>query len=93
MGDHLFQCPPGLPYALLQGTLETRGADFVAVPKEACPSIKRGSVAGIDGGPVFFISLANHDGWDRKYTVVTSVIPHNMSIVEKIVELPTIPAM
>lgn len=92
-GDRIFQSPPGPPYALLQGTLEARGADFVEVPKEACPSIKKGSVAWIDGGPDFFISLANHDEWDRKYTVFASVIAQDMSIVEKIVELPTTSAI
>lgn len=92
-GDRILQSPPGPPYALLQGTLKAQGADFVEIPKEACPSIKRGAVAWIDGGPDFFVSLANHDEWDRKYTVFASVIPEDMSIVENIVELPTTSAI
>lgn len=92
-GDRIFQSPPGPPYALLQGALEAQGIDFEEIPKETCPSIKKGAVAWIDGGPDFFISLANHDEWDRKYTVFASVIPEDMSIIEKIVELPTTSAI
>ncbi|KAH9299457.1 hypothetical protein KI387_031139 [Taxus chinensis] len=88
-GNHISQSSQGPPYALLQGTLEAQGLNFEEIPKETCPSIKRGSVAWVDGGPEFFISLANHDEWDRKYTVFASVLPEDMAIVEEIVELPT----
>ncbi|KAG5231111.1 RNA-binding family protein [Salix suchowensis] len=32
------------------------------IPTEACPPIRIGSVAGVESGPEFFISQANHDG-------------------------------
>lgn len=56
---------------------------------EACPSIRRGSVAWIGSGPEFFISLANHNEWKRAYTVFGSVLPEDMEVAEKIAQLPT----
>lgn len=88
-GNHISKSSSGPPYALLQGTLEAQGLIFEEIPKETCPGIKRGSVAWIEGGPDFFISLANHDEWDGKYTVFASVLPEDMAIVEDIVELPS----
>lgn len=56
---------------------------------EACPSLRRGSVAWIGSGPEFFISLANHNEWKRAYTVFGSVLPEDMEVAEKIARLPT----
>eukprot|EP01018_Ginkgo_biloba_P035075 Gb_24866 [translate_table: standard] len=92
-GNRILKSPAGPPYALLQGTLEAEGTSFKEIPKEACPTIKKGAVAWIGGGPDFFISLANHDEWSKKYTVFASVLPEDMAVVEKIVDLPTTSAM
>lgn len=74
---------------MIQGTLEAEGFPFKDIPKETCPKIRRGSVAWIGSGPEFIISLANHNEWKRKYTVFGSVLPEDMDIAEKIVNLPT----
>nr|XP_009387579.1 PREDICTED: uncharacterized protein LOC103974461 isoform X2 [Musa acuminata subsp. malaccensis] len=79
----------GPPYALVQGTLEAEGVQFKKLPLEACSTIKRGSVAWIDSGPEFFISLANHDEWRRAYTVFGAILPEDMEIAEKIAGLQT----
>ncbi|XP_058085320.1 uncharacterized protein LOC131232845 [Magnolia sinica] len=87
-GKHIADAPLGPPFALIQGTLEAQGVTFNQIPMEACPTIKRGSVAWIGSGPEFFISLANHDEWKRTYTVFGSVLPEDMEVAEKIAELP-----
>lgn len=74
---------------MIQGTLEALGTAFKKIPREVCPSIRRGSVAWIGSGPEFFISLSNHEEWKNSYTVFGSVLPENMEIVEKIAQLPT----
>ncbi|XP_065039246.1 uncharacterized protein LOC135673828 isoform X2 [Musa acuminata AAA Group] len=79
----------GPPYALVQGTLEAEGVQFKKLPVEACSTVKRGSVAWIDSGPEFFISLANHDEWRRAYTVFGAILPEDMEIAEKIAGLQT----
>ncbi|KMZ64500.1 hypothetical protein ZOSMA_366G00100 [Zostera marina] len=88
-GNHIPDASIGPPYALIQGTLEAEGFPFKDIPKETCPKIRRGSVAWIGSGPEFIISLANHNEWKRKYTVFGSVLPEDMDIAEKIVNLPT----
>ncbi|KAF3793007.1 hypothetical protein EJ110_NYTH02162 [Nymphaea thermarum] len=88
-GNHISGRTLGPPFALIQGTLETEGVPFGRIPKESCPSIKRGSVAWIGSGPEFFISLANHDEWRKDYTVFGAVLPEDMRIAEKIAQLPT----
>ncbi|KAJ4777658.1 Peptidyl-prolyl cis-trans isomerase-like 3 [Rhynchospora pubera] len=88
-GDHVSHASFGPPYALIQGTLEADGIFFKEVPKEVCPSIKRGSVAWVGQGPEFFISLANHHEWKRSYTVFGFVLPEDMEIAEKIASLPS----
>nr|XP_009387578.1 PREDICTED: uncharacterized protein LOC103974461 isoform X1 [Musa acuminata subsp. malaccensis] len=88
-GDHLSYASFGPPYALVQGTLEAEGVQFKKLPLEACSTIKRGSVAWIDSGPEFFISLANHDEWRRAYTVFGAILPEDMEIAEKIAGLQT----
>uniref|UniRef100_A0A6N2NA35 Uncharacterized protein n=1 Tax=Salix viminalis TaxID=40686 RepID=A0A6N2NA35_SALVM len=55
----------GPPFALIQGTLGAYGTVFKDVPTEACPPIRIGSVAGVESGPEFFISQANHDEWNK----------------------------
>ncbi|KAK8711133.1 hypothetical protein V6N13_146429 [Hibiscus sabdariffa] len=57
------------PYALIQGTVEAQGTVFKDIPPEACPTIRRGSIAWVGSGPEFFISLANHNEWRKAYTV------------------------
>lgn len=69
--------------------LEAKGTIFNQIPKEDCPTIRRGSVAWVGSGPEFFISLANHEEWRKAYTVFGSVLPEDMVIVEKIAALPT----
>lgn len=83
------QAPFGPPFALIQGTLEAQGNPFRKAPKEACPTIKRGTVAWVGSGPEFFISLAKHEEWQREYTAFGSVLPEDMSIAERIAQLPT----
>ncbi|XP_040995413.1 uncharacterized protein LOC121241631 [Juglans microcarpa x Juglans regia] len=90
-GNHIENAPFGPPFAVVQGTLEAYGTIFEDIPREACPSIRRGSVAWVGSGPEFFISLANHNEWRKAYTVFGSVLPEDMEIVEKIVRLPTKP--
>ncbi|XP_010269830.1 PREDICTED: uncharacterized protein LOC104606378 [Nelumbo nucifera] len=90
-GNHISNAPLGPPFALLQGTLEAQGTTFKKIPTEACPAIRRGSVAWVGSGPEFFISLANHDEWKKAYTVFGSVLPEDMEIAEKIAQLPTKP--
>lgn len=79
----------GPPLALIQGTLEAYGTIFKDIPTETCPTIRRGSIAWIDSGPEFFISLANHNEWKKAYSVFGSVLPEDMEIVEKMAQLPT----
>lgn len=74
---------------MVQGTLEAEGVLFKKLPVEACSTVKRGSVAWIDSGPEFFISLANHDEWRRAYTVFGAILPEDMEIAEKIAGLQT----
>lgn len=85
------QTPFGPPFALIQGTLEPLGAPFKKIPTEACPIIRRGSVAWIGSGPEFFISLANHQEWKHAYTVFGSLLPEDMEIAERIAQLPSKP--
>ena len=85
------QAPFGPPFAVIQGTLEAIGSSFKEIPTEACPTIRRGSVAWVGSGPEFFISLANHNEWKKAYTVFGSVLPEDMEIVELIAQLPTKP--
>ncbi|OWM86375.1 hypothetical protein CDL15_Pgr021461 [Punica granatum] len=89
-GNHLKNAPFGPPFALIQGTLGAQGTASPKIPTEACPTIKRGSVAWVGKGPEFFISLANHEEWRNSYTVFGSVLPKDMSIVEKIAQRPTV---
>ncbi|XVF79712.1 hypothetical protein PTKIN_Ptkin15bG0011300 [Pterospermum kingtungense] len=90
-GNHIEHAPFGPPFALIQGTLEVQGTIFKDIPLEACPTIKRGSIAWVGSGPEFFISLANHNEWRKPYTVFGYVLPEDMEMIEKIAQLPTIP--
>ncbi|KAK9102142.1 hypothetical protein Sjap_019396 [Stephania japonica] len=90
-GNHIKDASFGPPFALIQGTLEAQGSTLNKIPTEACPSIRRGSVAWVGSGPEFFISLANHDEWNKAYTVFGTVLPEDMKIAEKIAKLPTKP--
>ncbi|XP_059442562.1 uncharacterized protein LOC132174859 [Corylus avellana] len=90
-GNHIKNTPFGPPFALIQGTLEPLGTTFKRIPTEACPIIRRGSVAWIGSGPEFFISLANHQEWKNAYTVFGSVLPEDMEIAERIAQLPSKP--
>ncbi|RQO99746.1 hypothetical protein POPTR_014G051300v4 [Populus trichocarpa] len=85
------KAPYGPPFALIQGTLGASGTIFEDIPTEACPTIRRGSVAWVESGPEFFISLANHNEWSKAYTVFGFVLPEDMEIVERIAQLPTKP--
>jgi hypothetical protein len=74
---------------LLQGTLEVDGLPFKERAKEACPALRRGSVAWVGSGPEFLISLANHGEWKGAYTVFGSVVPEDMAIAEEMALLST----
>jgi hypothetical protein len=73
----------------VQGTLEAQGVAFGGVKPEACPFITRGTVAWVENGPDFFISLSNHDEWYPKYTVFAHVLASDLPLVEKLASLPT----
>ena len=88
---NLLQAPYGPPFALIQGTLGSYGTVFKDIPTEACPTIRRGSVAWVDSGPEFFVSLANHNEWNKAYTVFGFVLPEDMEIIERIAQLPAKP--
>ncbi|XP_065856749.1 uncharacterized protein [Euphorbia lathyris] len=88
-GNHIKNAPFGPPFALIQGTLEAQGKAFEKIPREVCPTIKRGSVAWVGSGPEFLISLADHQEWKHSYTVFGSVLMEDMGIAEKIAQLPT----
>ncbi|GAB2301427.1 hypothetical protein Dimus_035453 [Dionaea muscipula] len=88
-GNHIKDASFEPPFALIQGTLEAYGMAFKRIPTEICPTIRRGAVAWVGSGPEFFISLANHQEWNKAYTVFGSVLPQDMEIAEKIAQLPT----
>ncbi|KAL5210096.1 hypothetical protein ABZP36_005719 [Zizania latifolia] len=88
-GEHIKNAAYGPPYALLQGTLEFDGLSFKERAKEACPALRRGSVAWVGSGPEFLISLANHGEWKEAYTVFGYVLPEDMAIAEEMALLPT----
>ncbi|KAF6153010.1 hypothetical protein GIB67_021615 [Kingdonia uniflora] len=90
-GNHIKDASLGPPFALIQGTLEAEGTMFKKVPTEACPRIRRGSLAWVGSGPEFFISLANHNEWKNAYTVFGAVLPEDMEIAERIASLPVKP--
>ncbi|KAL9249858.1 Peptidyl-prolyl cis-trans isomerase-like 3-like protein [Drosera capensis] len=90
-GNHIQDASFGPPFALIQGTLEAHGTLFKHIPAEVCPAVKRGAVAWVGSGPEFFISLANHQEWNKAYTVFGSVLDEDMEIVEKMIQLPTRP--
>ncbi|KAJ6955101.1 hypothetical protein NC652_006519 [Populus alba x Populus x berolinensis] len=90
-GNHIEHAPYGPPFALIQGTLGSYGTVFKDIPTEACPTIRRGSVAWVDSGPEFFLSLANHNEWNKAYTVFGFVLPEDMEIIERIAQLPAKP--
>jgi hypothetical protein len=73
---------------LLQGTLEVDGVPFKGIAREACPAVKRGSIAWVGPGPEFLISLANHEEWKDAYTVFGHVLPEDMAIAEEMAQLP-----
>jgi len=73
---------------LLQGTLEVDGVPFKGITREACPEVKRGSIAWVGSGPEFLISLANHEEWKDAYTVFGHVLPEDMAIAEEMALLP-----
>ncbi|KAF7826553.1 Peptidyl-prolyl cis-trans isomerase-like 3 [Senna tora] len=90
-GNHKKDAAFGPPFALIEGTFEAHGSMFRDIPKENCPTIRKGSVAWVGSGPEFFISLANHNEWKKDYTVFGSVLSEDMAILEKISQLPTSP--
>lgn len=90
-GNHINDASFGPPFALIQGTLEAEGVISKKIPTEACPTIRRGSLAWVDSGPEFLISLANHHEWKNHYTVFGHVLAEDMEIVEKFAQLPTKP--
>ena len=84
----------GPPYALLQGSfmpdnahLKPGAADHTA---PARPVIQRGMLAWAagQGGPDFFIALAQHPEWGNGHTVFAEVLPEDMAIVDAIMRRP-----
>ncbi|KAG0621715.1 hypothetical protein M758_3G043300 [Ceratodon purpureus] len=88
-GSPISKMGTGPPYAVLQGTLEAQHVSFKRVSKEYAPAIRRGMVGWVDGGPDFFISLADHPEWPRKHTVFATVVKDDMPLLESLAELPT----
>lgn len=88
-GGHISKMGTGPPYAVVQGTLDAQHVSFKRISKEYAPAIKRGMVGWVDGGPDFFISLADHHEWPRKHTVFATVAEDDMPLVERLAELPT----
>lgn len=92
--DNYFGGRWGPPYALLQGSfmpdraqLKPGAADHAA---PARPVIQRGMLAWAagQGGPDFFIALAQHPEWGNGHTVFGEVLPEDMAIVDAIMRRP-----
>lgn len=70
----------GPPYALLQGELTATSSANIQIAKaeDYRPIIQRGMVAwaGGQGGPHFFIALADHPEWQHDHSVWATV-PHD----------------
>lgn len=80
--------PPGPPYALVQGTLQTDGLPYKPIPREAAPVVKRGYVCLVGEGPDFFISLADHTEWGNAHTVFGRVPEEDLNgVLKKILAL------
>lgn len=81
----------GPPYALLQGKFEN-GNDLNpnAAPENHRPIIRRGMVAwaGGNGGPHFFIALADHPEWQHDHTVWARVVEEDMDNVQLLLQRP-----
>ena len=82
----------GPPYALLQGSLATRGVRPAAAEAgdAARPVVRRGSVAwaGGKGGPEFFVALARHPEWGHTHTVWADVLEEDMWLLDAVVHRP-----
>ena len=92
--DNYFGGRWGPPYALLQGSfmpasahLKPGAADHAA---PARPVIQRGMLAWAagQGGPDFFIALAQHPEWGNGHTVFAQALPEDMAIVDAIMRRP-----
>ncbi len=89
----LVQTAFGPPYAVLQGILAAQGVPLKDIPMEACLQVKRGMVGWVEGGPDFFISLANHEEWYPRYTIFGSVLEKDMTLIEELASLSTAPSI
>jgi cyclophilin family peptidyl-prolyl cis-trans isomerase len=85
----------GPPYALLQGGLISASSSNNApnvIPKAEPhrPIIERGMVAwaGGQGGPHFFIALAQHPEWEHGHTVWGRVSEDDMPKLDALLQLP-----
>ena len=82
----------GPPYALLQGSLRPRGTRVRPSSADrgpgAKPIIRRGMVAwaGGQGGPDFFIALAQHPEWGNGHTVWADCL--DMGVIDAIMRRP-----
>lgn len=82
--------PPGPPYALIQGTLQTDGLPYKPIPREAAPIVKRGYVCLVGEGPDFFISLGEHTEWGNAHTVFGRVPEEDLAgVLAKVLEQPS----
>lgn len=82
----------GPPYALVQGVLAPSGTKFPDNLMESHQRVQRGMVGWVEGGPHFFISLANHDEWQARHAIFGQVLAEDMAVVEELAALPTRPA-
>lgn len=89
----LVQTAFGPPYAVLQGILAAQGVLLKDIPMEARLQVKRGMVGWVEGGPDFFISLANHEEWYPTYTIFGSVLEKDMTLIEELASLSTAPSI
>ncbi|CAK9196112.1 unnamed protein product [Sphagnum jensenii] len=92
-GNHISKTAFGPPYAVLQGILAAQGVPLKDIPMEARLQVKRGMVGWVEGGPDFFISLANHEEWYPRYTIFGSVLEKNMTLIEELASLSTVPSI
>lgn len=80
----------GPPYALLQGRFARDDTDQDwKMEREAAPSVVRGDVCLIGGGPHFFIALAPHPEWGAGHTVFGHVADAaSMEVVDALASHP-----
>jgi hypothetical protein len=86
----------GPPYSLLQGHLRPSTSRVKPAAADhgpgARPVIRRGMVAwaGGQGGPDFFVALAQHPEWGNGHTVFAEVFPEDMAVIDAVMRRPLV---